>query len=646
MSKEAVREAYRKTDQRLLPVSKPASRHGEYDLYPAFELAHGDVWLGYDALAAALPGSGTVVIDGHGGVAWDELRAGLAAALVRRRVASEWHDVSAALKPAPVLAELLAPYLGGDDPIFGRQYQGSLGDLFEAAALAALGAEVEAACRAAGAAGYESGSGAVAEPGGRASAETSGSTSRLTVVYGCGAALAGAAGTLVYVDVPKNEVQYRSRAGAVAPLGEGSGAGTERDPKQGLRRDPKRDYKRYFFVDWPVLARHKRKLLPDIDVWVDAQRPDQIAATSGSSLRDTLDAMARSAFRARPWFEAGPWGGDWLRQRFSALPRPDVNYAWSFELITPENGLLLQKDGRLLEVSFDTLMFQAHEAVLGEAAPRFGPNFPIRFNYLDTYGGGNLSLQVHPSDDYIRERFGQGFTQDETYYVTDTVPEGAQIYLGFKPGVDLLELRSELERVNAGGEALDVERFVHSVPARKHGLYLIPNGTIHSSGAGNVVLEISATTYLFTFKVYDWQRLDLDGKPRPINLERAFDNFDASRVAGVVEEELIARPTVIEQGEGWRLMHLPTHPQHFYDVHRFELEREVAVDTFQKCHVLNLVEGSAVEVVTGGRALPLNYGETAVVPAAAGAYRLVNRGPGRAMIVKAFVKDGRGEYRV
>ncbi len=614
MSKEAVREAYRKTDQRLLPISKPASRPGEYDLYPAFELVHGDIWLGYDALAAALPASGSVVIDGHGGVDWDELRAGLTAALTRRGVASEWHDIGAALKPQPVLAELLAPYLGGDDPIFGRQYPGSLTDLFDAAVLAALRAEVEAG----------------------------GSSAPLTIVYGCGAALAGVTGTLVYVDVPKNEVQYRSRAGAVAPLGESPSA----DDERGQKRDPKRDYKRYFFVDWPVLARHKRELLPDVDIWVDAQRPDQIAATTGACLRDTLDAMARSAFRARPWFEAGPWGGDWLRQRFSALPRPDINYAWSFELITPENGLLLHKGGRLLEVSFDALMFQAHEAVLGEAAPRFGPNFPIRFNYLDTYGGGNLSLQVHPSDDYVRERFGQGFTQDETYYVTDTVPEGAEIYLGFKPNVDLGELRSELERVNASGEAFDVDRFVHSVPARKHGLYLIPNGTVHSSGAGNVVLEISATTYLFTFKVYDWQRLDLDGKPRPINLGRAFDNFDASRVAGIVEEELISRPAVIEQGEDWRLVHLPTHPQHFYDVHRLEFEREVAVDTLGKCQVLNLVEGSAVEIVAGGRALPLNYGETAVVPAAAGGYRLVNRGPGQAMVIKAFVKEGRGEHRV
>src|SRR5690606_36965645 len=240
---------------------------------------------------------------------------------------------------------------------------------------------------------------------------------------------------------------------------------------------------------------------------------------------------------------------------------------------------------------------------------------------------------------------GQGFTQDETYYITDVAGDGAVVYLGLQPGVDLGEFRAELERVNAGGDALDADRFVYSVPARKHDLFLIPNGTIHSAGVGSVVLEISATTYLFTFKVYDWQRLDLDGRPRPINLERAFANIDGSRDAAVVEAELLARPTVIESGDGWRVTHLATHEQHFYDVHRLEFERELGVGTAGFCHVLNLVEGSAVDIVCGGRTLPLNYGETAVVPAAAGHYLVVNRGTTPAMVVKAFVKEGRGEYR-
>src|SRR5690606_18339481 len=127
----------------------------------------------------------------------------------------------------------------------------------------------------------------------------------------------------------------------------------------------------------------------------------------------------------------------------------------------------------------------------------------------DTMAGGNLSLQVHPAPDYIRERFGETFTQDETYYLVDCA-SGAKVYLGFQEGVDPAEFRAALEESAGSGKAVDVERYVKTVPGERHGFYLIPHGTVHCSGTDNMVLEISATPYIFTFKLYDWLRLDLE----------------------------------------------------------------------------------------------------------------------------------------
>jgi mannose-6-phosphate isomerase class I len=340
----------------------------------------------------------------------------------------------------------------------------------------------------------------------------------------------------------------------------------------------------------------------------------------------------------RPWFEPGPWGGQWIKARLPELAQEVPNYAWSFELIVPENGLVFESDSRLLEVSFDCLMYQEYRAVLGECAPHFRYEFPIRYDFLDTFAGGNLSVQCHPRPAYIRRHFGETFTQDECYYLLDCEP-GAQVYLGFQAGVDPAEFKAELLRSAQTARPVEVTRFVQTVLARKHDLILIPNGTIHGSGRDNLVLEISATPYIFTFKMYDWLRLDLDGKPRALNIERAFENLYFDRQGEAVPRELVAQPREIAAGPDWRLIHLPTHPEHFYDVHRFEFSGLVEAETAGSCHVMSLVEGHSVVLETANSVRRrFHYAETFVIPAAAGRYRLVSPEGAPLKVVKTFMK--------
>jgi mannose-6-phosphate isomerase class I len=432
---------------------------------------------------------------------------------------------------------------------------------------------------------------------------------------------------IVFLDIPKNEIQYRMRAGSIKNLG------SERVARASEM------YKRFYFVDWVVLNKHKKQLLNKAAVFADAQWVNTINWMTAETLTDALNELNRSVFRVRPWFEAGAWGGQWMKNKFRGLNKEEVNYAWSFELIVPENGLVFESNGLLLELSFDFLMFADNKAVLGKHAATFGDEFPIRFDFLDTWNGGNLSIQCHPTLKYMRETFGEYLTQDETYYIVDC-KDNAQVYLGFQENIEPKLFREVLEDSRNNNEVVEIEKFVQAHNAKKHDLFLIPNGTVHSAGANNMVLEISATPYIFTFKMYDWLRLDLNGEPRAINIEHAFNNLSFERKGDRVKETLISKPTQIDSGEDWQLIHLPTHREHFYDIHRIEFDTNVLIETNDSCHVLMLVEGTAISVETAdGRTLIFHYAETFVIPAAAIAYRVTNLGAGKAKLVKAFIKE-------
>ena len=577
-----------------MPAIKPVQQSGSYDIYPSFNTGNGKIFSGLSSLASVIAREELVLIDGYSGTYFDQIKEELDHLILKdhgRR--AFWINTGDFLKTENEINNLLAPSLGGDDPLFGKRSDAVLSDFFETDFRVTY---------------------------------SSASRQSPVIIYGIGAALFSETGFLVYFDLPKNELQYRSRAGSITNIGVSSPS------------DPKVMYKRFYFADWIVLNHHKRDITQRINIIADGQRPDDITWMAGDDLRKCLDEMSRGIVRVRPWFEPGTWGGNWIKNNIKALAGNVPNYAWSFELITPENGLVFESSGILLECSFDFLMYQAAKNVLGDCFERFGTEFPIRFDFLDTFDGGNLSVQVHPRPDYMKENFGEDFTQEETYYILDT-KDDAVVYLGFSEGIEKEKFRKVLEDSFSHNTQVSIEEFVQVHQALKHDLFLIPYGTIHGSGKNNLVLEISSTPYIFTFKLYDWLRPDLDGNPRPLNINRGMDNLNFMRTGNSVTNELISRPVLLKEGVDWRLFHLPTHRTHLYDVHRYHFNTSVEIPTRNKCQILSLVEGSSITVtVKGGLTQLFHYAETFVIPAAAESYTLINESEKMAIVIVAFVK--------
>jgi hypothetical protein len=585
-------------------------RTPNYDKSPvvAVPVAHAaECSVGWDAVIFALrariaaSGATVVAVECYPGVHDDDLRARLTEALAPALTL----DAKDVFKAPAAIEALIAPDLGGNDPVFGRLSTLRMESFLDPAKLAAARSRLAV----------------VREK----------SAAPMLVVGPAASQIAPAGALLVYADMPRWEGQLRQRRGEADNLGV-----RNRGLKASLQ------YKRAFFVDWRVADRLKRATMAHWDFLLDTTVPATPKLITGAAHLAGLVAAVQRPFRVVPFFDPGPWGGQWMRE-VCALPEGPPNYAWCFDCVPEENSLLLEfADGVRVEIPAINLVFQQPVRLLGEAVHgRFGAEFPIRFDFLDTMQGGNLSFQVHPTTEYAREHFGLGYTQDESYYILDAAPE-AEVYLGCRNGVEGDAMIADLEAAQRGEKAFDEARFAARFPARKHDHFLIPAGTLHCSGAGSMVLEISATPYLFTFKLWDWNRLGLDGLPRPVNVARGREVIDWARDEDYARARLVNQVTEIARGEGWSEERTGLHDAEFIETRRHWFTGPVAHDTRGGVNVLNLVQGSevVVESPTGAFApFPVHYAETFIVPAAVGAYTIRPAVAGQqCATLKAFVR--------
>lgn len=574
-----------------------------YDKYPTIRIPNvgdSDAASGWPHVAAAVRQAAALVapaaivtVEVYPGARRDEIVAGLTVdgAVIL--------DPAAALKSAAGIETMLARFLT-DDRVFGYLAPFQMAEFFDSERLAAL----------------------------TGAAETARAGGRPVFIVGTGAALVHPGDVLVYADMPRWEIQLRMRGGQPNWT-------TDNPDEDFLRK-----YKRGFFVEWRTADRHKVSLFNRVDFFLDTTIAGQPNLVRGEAMRAALAGLVDRPFRVVPFFDPGVWGGQWMRSAFD-LPEGPPNYAWGFDCVPEENSLRLAFGDIVAEVPALNLVMRHPEALLGpDVYARFGAEFPIRFDFLDTMGGGNLSLQVHPDVAYIHDTFGMAYTQDESYYILEA-GEDASVYLGFRTGTTVDDFAAAIETAQDGGAHPDIDRYANRFPAKKHDHFSIPAGTLHCSGKDCVVLEISATPFIFTFKLWDWGRLGLDGKPRPVHLDHGRKVLRAERDTAWVEDNLIGQVQLLGEGSGWREERTGLHELEFIETRRHWFTTPVDHHTAGSVHVLNLVAGTriVVESPTGAFApFPVNYAETFIVPAAVGAYRIRPDAPGEHATVRASVR--------
>jgi mannose-6-phosphate isomerase class I len=547
---------------------------------------------------AAVPGSKKIVVlDCYLGVSDEEILSNL-----RQKLPGKFYFSKDYMLEEEKISRLIYPDVT-DDEVFGYLTRLNMIDFFDAQKIKNLRTEI------------------------------SNTNEPVCYLYGAGAALLyDHPQLLVYFDMPRWEGQLRFRRNESGNLGFNNASA-----KASLQ------YKQAFFVDWRVCDRHKKTLMNKWDFVADTTQKNNPKLIPGPVLNKAYQQAVTQPFRVVPFFDPGPWGGQWLKE-YCDLDRSEKNFAWGFDCVPEENSLLFKFGDILFETPAINLVFAASRPLLGEAVQaRFGDEFPIRFDFLDTMDGGNLSLQVHPTTEYIREKFGMHYTQDESYYMLDTAAD-ACVYLGLKENIDPPVMIAALREANKNNTPFDADQFTEKWSVKKHDHVLIPAGTVHCSGKNSMVLEISATPYIFTFKLWDWGRMGLDGLPRPVNIEHGKEVIDWTRTKNWTGKELLGKVETIASGDGWTEERTGLHEREFIETRRHWFSKKVTHHTHGSVNVLNLVEGREAVVESPDGAFGpfvVHYAETFIIPAHVGVYSIRPCGESQGKqcaTIKAYVR--------
>ena len=369
-----------------------------------------------------------------------------------------------------------------------------------------------------------------------------------------------------------------------------------------------------------------------------------------STFADICAQLVKYPFRAKPCYLEGVWGGSYMKEK-RHLPQKMRNAAWVFDFIPMEVSVLVKAGEQMLDINYCSFVHKEGVALMSEKCVRkYKGYFPIRFNWDDSYHStGNMSIQCHSGGKFNVENYNEFGRRDESYYVVVT-GQDAKTFIGFRDDADIPAFFKEIEAADTEHTPCDYMKYVSYEESRPGLQVMLPAGTIHSSGRNQVILEIGSLTIgSYTYKMYDYLRLDFDGKQRPIHTHLGELNVRKDRRHSVIHdpsspEYIVQQPRLDAEGDGWKEFILGENPQMYISLRRLEFEKTCEQDTRgEKFHVLTLVDGDHVRIRSKAhpeRFFDLDFMEIACVPASMGEYVIENLGQEPISVHKTCLRDG------
>jgi hypothetical protein len=570
-----------------------------------------------EKLASAAGKNIIVAFDGYTSADWTRMLNCLSHAFVTKGIEMEQTDFSEVYKSEEEIHAMIDPTLEWDkdiDPtlLFGHVFQGDYNALFDAEKLKDFAGRMDSAKKASG-------------------------KGKIIIVYGYGCLEKGLRrlyDVKCYFDVTPKETTLRIHRGQFKNYADK----TARPVNQIIRH--------CYYFEYIIAVKLRGELLRNhiLDYYIPSDNLDGMQLLDRETAEDIMNNLIKYPFRCKPVYLEGIWGGSYV-MKLRNLPETMRNCAWVFDLIPMEVSVVVEAGNAKVEIPFSTFIQQEGVPMMGETCvKKYGGYFPIRFNYDDSYHStGNMSIQCHSGAKFNIDNFDEFGRQDESYYVVAS-GHHAKTFLGFRDDADIPQFFKDIEQADKNHKAVDYMKYVNYEESKPGLQVMIPAGTIHSSGRNQVVLEIGSLTIgSYTYKLYDYLRLDFDGKQRPIHTKLGEKNLVTDRRTEWVRNNIVQKPRIARSGEGWAEYIIGEHDLLYFTLRRLEFEKSIKDDTEGKFHVLSLVDGEHIRIRSvkdPSKYFDAEYMDIVIVPADMGEYVIENLGKEPICVHKTMLKDG------